>query len=118
MARSARSEKDREWLGPEGRACFVYPEKRRADFLVSADASGLTVKRLRFVHPRAGEPPNLFLIELERAAGIRRQAGEKQEERRIRNVKDETGIQPEMMSPLILFAPTASTRSRGRLYRP
>ena len=70
-----------EWLAPEGRACFVYPEKRRPDFLAAAGESGLAVRRLRFVHPRAGEPPNLFLIELGHAA------------------------QSELMPPLVLFAP-------------
>lgn len=73
--------KTAEWLAPEGRACFVYPEKRRPDFLAAAGESGLAVRRLRFVHPRAGEPPNLFLIELGRAA------------------------RPELMPPLILFGP-------------
>ncbi len=73
--------KTAEWLAPGGRACFVYPEKRRADFLAAAGESGLAVRRLRFVHPRAGEPPNLFLIELGRAAVS------------------------ELMPPLILFGP-------------
>ncbi|MGB8957636.1 MAG: methyltransferase [Candidatus Aminicenantales bacterium] len=73
--------KTAEWLAPAGRACFVYPEKRRPDFLAAAGESGLAVRRLRFVHPRAGEPPNLFLIELGHAA------------------------QPELMPPLILFGP-------------
>ena len=73
--------KTAEWLAPEGRACFVYPEKRRPDFLAAAGESGLAVRRLRFVHPRAGQPPNLFLIELGRAA------------------------QSEIMLPLILFGP-------------
>ncbi len=27
-----------EWLAPEGRACFVYPEKRREDFMAAAEA--------------------------------------------------------------------------------
>jgi len=71
-----------DWLAPKGRACFVYPEARRAELLAAAE-SGLAVRRLRFVHPRAGEPPNLFLIELGRAS----EAGEV--------------IEP----PLILFGP-------------
>jgi tRNA1Val (adenine37-N6)-methyltransferase len=74
--------KTAEWLAPEGRACFVYPEARRADFLAAAGESGLGVRRLRFVHPRKGDPPNLFLIESGRAAG-----------------------EPEIMPPLILFGP-------------
>ena len=73
--------KTAEWLAPGGRACFVYPEKRRADFLAAAGESGLAVGRLRFVHPRAGEPPSLFLVELGRAA------------------------KPELMPPLMLFGP-------------
>lgn len=74
--------KTAEWLAPGGRACFIYPEKRRADFLAAAGERGLMVRRLRFVHPRAGEPPNLFLIELGHAAG-----------------------EHELMLPLILFGP-------------
>jgi tRNA1Val (adenine37-N6)-methyltransferase len=53
-----------EWLAQGGRACFVYPEKRRADFLGAADENGLSVRRARSVHPREGEPANLFLVEL------------------------------------------------------
>ncbi len=53
-----------EWLKPRGRACFVFPERRREDFLAAAEASGLRVRRWRSVRPRRGEPPNLFLAEL------------------------------------------------------
>jgi tRNA1Val (adenine37-N6)-methyltransferase len=80
------------WLAPNGRACFVYPERRRADFMAAAGESGLAVLRLRFVHPREGEPPNLFLIELGHASGMR--AG--QEGR-------EDGA--ELMPPLVLYGP-------------
>ena len=75
------------WLAPGGRACFVYPEKRRRDFLAAADEAGLAARRLRFVHPREGEPPNLFLIEMGAASG------------------GETGTGPELMPPLILYGP-------------
>lgn len=74
-------------LAPEGRACFVYPEKRRADLLAAAGESGLAVRRLMFVHPREGEPANLFLIELA-------PAWPEKEER-----------EPEVMPPLALFGP-------------
>jgi tRNA1(Val) A37 N6-methylase TrmN6 len=67
--------KTAEWLAPEGRACFVYPEKRRLDLLAAAKENGLTVRRLRFVHPRAGDTPNLFLIELGRAEKSRKGRG-------------------------------------------
>lgn len=79
-------EKTAAWLAPGGRASFVYPEKRRVDFLDAAGKSGLVVRRLRFVQPRAGEPANLFLIELGHA-GEQGAASEKLE----------------VMSPLVLF---------------
>jgi tRNA1Val (adenine37-N6)-methyltransferase len=69
-------------LAPGGRAAFVYPERRRADLLAAAGKAHLSVNRLRFVHPREGEPPNLFLVEL---------GGAKRE--------------PELMPPLVLFGP-------------
>jgi tRNA1Val (adenine37-N6)-methyltransferase len=80
--------KTAEWLAPDGRACFVYPEKRRADFLAAAEANGLAVRRLRFVHPREGEPPNLFLIELGCETGANAKGGDM-----------------ELMPPLVLFGP-------------
>lgn len=70
------------WLAPEGRASFVYPEKRRADFLKAAGECGLGARRLRDVRPRAGEPANLFLIELGKGEGP---------------------SAPELMPPLVLF---------------
>jgi len=87
-----------EWLGPAGRASFVYPEKRRADFLAAAEASGLAVRRLRFVHPRAGEPPNLFLVELGHAAQVDVASGGGAAG------AEAAGREPELMPPLILFA--------------
>jgi len=71
-----------EWLAPEGRACFVYPEKRRADFSRAADGLGFRVLRFRQVLPRESEPANLFLVELGFAV-----------------------VHPEIMPPLILFGP-------------
>ena len=75
-----------EWLAPGGRASFVYPEKRRKDFLLAAEECGLTDRRLRFVHPREGAPANLFLIELGRASEPDR-------------------AEPELMPPLVLYGP-------------
>jgi len=75
-----------EWLAPAGRACFVYPEKRRKELLLAAGEFGLTDRRLRFVHPRQGEPPNLFLIELGRAS-------------------EPVPAGPELMPPLVLYGP-------------
>ncbi|OGD13213.1 MAG: hypothetical protein A2W20_02950 [Candidatus Aminicenantes bacterium RBG_16_66_30] len=75
-------QKTAEWLSPEGRACFVYPEARRADFSRAADRLGFRVLRFRLVLPRAGEPPNLFLAELGFAT-----------------------VHPEIMPPLVLYGP-------------
>lgn len=79
--------KTAEWLEPNGRACFIYPEKRRADFMAAAGECGLSVRRARSVHPRAGEPANLFLAELGFASGAGTAAAE-----------------PEATLPLVLFA--------------
>jgi len=72
--------KTADWLEPGGRACFIYPERRRADFLRAAAASGFRMQRTRLIRPRAGDPPNLFLAELGFAAG-----------------------RPSVMRPLVLF---------------
>jgi tRNA1(Val) A37 N6-methylase TrmN6 len=81
-------EKIAAWLEPDGRACFVYPEKRRVDFARAADRRGFRILRFRLVLPRSGEPANLFLTELGLAAGAGAAAAE-----------------PEVMPPLILFSP-------------
>lgn len=74
--------KTAEWLEPDGRACFIYPEKRRVDFARAADRHGFRIFRFRQVLPRQGEPPNLFLAEL--GFGV---------------------VEPNVMPPLILFGP-------------
>jgi tRNA1Val (adenine37-N6)-methyltransferase len=60
--------KTAEWLKPGGRACFIYPDRRRGDFVRAAEASGLRILRTRDVRASAGDPPNLFLAELGFAA--------------------------------------------------
>jgi len=80
-------EKTAAWLEPGGRACFVYPEKRRVDFARAADRRGFRIRRFRQILPRSGEPANLFLAELGLAAGAAAAAAG-----------------PEVMPPLILFA--------------
>ncbi|MCX6561093.1 MAG: methyltransferase [Candidatus Aminicenantes bacterium] len=50
-------------LKPLGRACFVFPASRFDDLADAARGRGLHPRRLRFVHPRAGDPANLFLSE-------------------------------------------------------
>ncbi len=53
-----------ELLRSDGRASFVFPEKRRREFLVAASASGLVLRLVRAVLARESGPPNLFLAEL------------------------------------------------------
>lgn len=55
--------KTQELLKKEGRAYFIYPEKRRRDFLQVVKKYGISIKTFRFVLPRQGESPNLFLSE-------------------------------------------------------
>lgn len=50
-------------LKRRGRAYFIYPAKREADFFEAAEKSGLNVVRYRYVHPRKSRPANLFLAE-------------------------------------------------------
>ena len=91
--------KTADWLAPKGRACFVYPEARRTDFLAAAGESGLAVRRLRFVHPRAGDPPNLFLVELGAALEAKAGIG-------TGPIKAESrGVDVELMPPLVLLGP-------------
>ena len=95
--------KTAEWLAPEGRACFIYPEKRRADLLAAAGEYGLEVRRLKFVHPRDGEPANLFLIEL---GGISdANAPIVDGGTTPGGAKALAGGEAEIMPPLVLFGP-------------
>jgi tRNA1Val (adenine37-N6)-methyltransferase len=50
-------------LKKDGRACFIYPVKRRSDFDRALEEPGLKIKTLRFVHSRSGEPARWFLSE-------------------------------------------------------
>ena len=92
-------EKTAAWLNPGGRACFIYPEKRRADFARAADCQGFRILRFRQVLPRASAPAKLFLVELGLAGGLGAAAGN------IAAVTTAGGGAPEVMPPLVLFAP-------------
>jgi tRNA1(Val) A37 N6-methylase TrmN6 len=81
-------QKTAAWLEPDGRACFVYPEKRRADFARAASARDFRILRFRHVLPRIAEPPTLFLVEL----GFGEKEGGRPSE-------------PEIMPPLVLYGP-------------
>jgi tRNA1Val (adenine37-N6)-methyltransferase len=53
--------------GTRARAAFVYPARSLATLLAEAERSGLVPKRLRLVHPAAGAPARVALIELRKA---------------------------------------------------
>lgn len=80
--------KTAEWLKDKGRAFFVYPERRRKDFVEAAASNGLHVRRTQAIRPRADEPANLFLAELRFAVKAKGAA-----------------VKPEVMPPLVLFGP-------------
>jgi len=62
--------KTRELLQEDGRAYFVFPERRRQDLMTAAKAEGLGLRTLRPVRPRAVEPANLALVEFGPAGGL------------------------------------------------
>ncbi len=55
--------KTAECLKTRGRAYFIYPERRREDFMKAMYEPGLHMQRLRLVLPHEGEEANLFLAE-------------------------------------------------------
>jgi len=50
-------------LKEDGRACFIYPARRKADFDGAAERNGLKVRALRYVYPGGGRPARWFLAE-------------------------------------------------------
>jgi len=56
--------KTQELLKEEGRAYFIYPAKRKDDFTCVLKEYGLQIRTMRFIFPRKGTPPNLFLVEV------------------------------------------------------
>jgi len=56
----------RRLLKKGGRGYFVFPERRRPDFELALERSGLRLKRLRPVRSKAGQPACLFLSEVGR----------------------------------------------------
>ncbi len=98
--------KTAEWLAP-GRPGVVRLSRKAADGFPGGRRreSGLAVRRLRFVHPREGEPPNLFLVELGHARGERKAAGEEAFGEGTPGPPSGSGQQPELMPPLVLFGP-------------
>ncbi|HEV8547431.1 MAG TPA: methyltransferase [Polyangiaceae bacterium] len=53
--------------GPRARAAFCYPAAALTELFTAATDVGLVPKRLRLVHPRAGDPARLALVELRAA---------------------------------------------------
>ena len=55
--------KTSELLKRKGRAIFVFPQRRKTNFLQAMQRYGMKIKAIRFVYPRSGRVPNLFLSE-------------------------------------------------------
>lgn len=53
--------KTADLLTPDGRAYFIYPARREADFREALRRGGLALRRLRPIRPRPDAPANLFL---------------------------------------------------------
>jgi len=56
-------QKTSEILKKSGRAYFIFPEKRKDDFMRAAESQGLKIKVFRSVISSPGEQPLLFLTE-------------------------------------------------------
>ncbi len=57
-------------LSGKGRFYVIYPVKRLGELIYNAKSNRLELKRIRFIHPREGEKPNLFLAEFLKDGGI------------------------------------------------
>lgn len=60
--------KTRAFLKTDGRAYFIYPEKRRKDLADAVNAHDLKLKTIRPICPREGRAANLFLVECDRVS--------------------------------------------------
>ena len=60
--------KTRAFLKEDGRAYFIYPEKRRKDFIDAVNAYDLKLMTVRPIQPREGQAANLFLAECDRVS--------------------------------------------------
>lgn len=53
-------------VGFRGRVAFVYPSPRLSELLVAMAECALPVRRLRLVHPHAGEPAQRVMVEAQK----------------------------------------------------
>ncbi len=60
--------KTRALLKEDGRAYFIYPEKRRKDFAEAVNSHDLKLKTIRPICPCEGQAANLFLVECGRVS--------------------------------------------------
>lgn len=56
-------QKTSELLRRKGRAIFIFPERRKINFLQAVQRYEMKIKAMRFVYPHSGSVPNLFLSE-------------------------------------------------------
>lgn len=55
--------KTSEFLKKKGRAFFIFPQKRKKEFLRAVEKNNLQIHSTRFIHPRSQSQPNLFLTQ-------------------------------------------------------
>ena len=60
--------KTRTFLKEDGRAYFIFPEKRRKDLTDAVNAHDLKLKTIRPICPREDQAANLFLAECDRVS--------------------------------------------------
>ena len=57
-------------LNPGGRFFFVHRPRKMTEIFAALNARNLEAKRMRLVHPRAGGPANLILVEAVKNGGV------------------------------------------------
>jgi tRNA1Val (adenine37-N6)-methyltransferase len=55
-------------LREDGRSYFIYPARRKKDFVKAAERTGLNIRTIRYVHPSREKPARWFLAECDFAA--------------------------------------------------
>ena len=91
-------------LKENGRAFFIYPIKREADFKEASRCAGLIPVKIRYVQPRTDSPANLFLIEL--IKGKKRDRGNVSAQVPKKGPAPFSDSKVEKLPPLILYDPT------------
>ena len=91
-------------LKENGRAFFIFPKKREADFDEASKSAGLIPVKIRYIQPRVDTPANLFLIKLTK--GKRVDTGYVPARVPTKGSAPFADTKVEYISPLILYDPS------------